>query len=113
MIESQVISYLNSTLEVPAYMEEPKTKPKEYIVAQVIDNGRTNYIDAVTFNIVAYAGSLARAAELIGEVKQAMYGIVSLSNISASKLGGGGQEINTATKQYAYYCVFNLFYTED
>lgn len=113
MIESQVISQLNSTLNVPAYMEEPKNKPQEYIVAQVVDSGRNNYIDAATFNITAYAGSLERAAELIGEVKQAMYGITSIPNISGSRLGGGGQEINTETRQYGYYCIFNLYYTED
>lgn len=113
MIESQVISHLNSELETPSFMEEPQNKPREYIVAQVIDSGRTNYIDAATFNIVAYAASLERAAELIGEVKHAMYRITSISNISASRFGGGGQEINIQTKQYAYYCIFNLFYTED
>ncbi len=113
MIESTVTKYLNEVLDVPAYMEEPKNKPPEYVVLQVIDSGRTNYIDAVTFNITSYSTSLLKAAQLNNMVKNAMYDIISINNISSSKFGGGGQEIKQTTKQYAYYCIFNLFYTEE
>ena len=114
MIEITVRSYLKDKLEVPVYMgEEPKTKSSEYVVLQIIDGGRINHIDAVTFNITSYSTSLQKAAELNKAVKDAMYDIITISNISSSKCGGGGQDINTTTKQYAYYCIFNLYYTED
>lgn len=112
MIEKQVIKYLNE-LHIPAYMEEPKEKPSEYVVLESIDNGRTNYIDAVTFNITCYSTTLQKAAELNQRVKEAMYDIVSIDNISSSKCGGGGQDIDTSTKRYAYYSIFNLYYTEE
>lgn len=113
MIEVTVRNYLDGELTVPVYMEEPKDKPDEYVVLQIIDNGRINQIDAVTFNIISYSTSLYNASELNQAVKDAMYDIISLDNISSSKCGGGGQAINTVTKQYAYECVFNLYYMEE
>jgi hypothetical protein len=112
MIEAQVCKYLND-LKIPAYMEEPKNKGSEYVVLQSIDNGRINYIDAVTFNITCYSTSLQKACELNNRVKAAMYDITAIDNISSSKCGGGGQDIDTTTKRYAYYSVFNLYYTEE
>ena len=114
MIEETVRSYLLGKLDVPVYMgEEPKTKPSSYVVLQILDNGRVNHIDAVTFNILSYAGTLAEAAELNKSVKDAMYGITQLDNISSSRCGGGGQALNQTTRQRAYECVFNLYYMED
>lgn len=114
MIEVITRQYLSEQLDVPVYIgEEPKTKPSEYIVIEVIDNGRIDMIDAVTFNITSYSTTLYDAAVLNKEVKDAMYNIVSLPEVSSSKCGGGGQAINTNTKQYAYECVFNLYYMED
>lgn len=114
IIEKKTTKYLERVLDVPVYMgEEPASKPSEYIVLQTLDNGRTNYIDAVTFNIISYSTSLQKAAELNNKVKEAMYNIVTLSNVSHSDCGGGGQAIDTSTKRHAYECVFNLFYMED
>lgn len=113
MIEETVIKYLNNQLDIPAYMEEPKTKPDEYVVLQAIDNGRINLISAVTFNIRCYSTSLYKAAVRCQEVKTAMYDIVALDNVSSSKCGGGGEAIDSTTKRYAYDCIFNLYYMEE
>lgn len=113
MIEETVIKYLNNQLDIPAYMEEPETKPDEYVVLQAIDNGRINLISAVTFNIRCYSTSLYKAAVRCQEVKNAMYDIVALDNVSSSKCGGGGEAIDSTTKRYAYDCIFNLYYMEE
>lgn len=113
MIEKTVVAYLNSILSVPAYMEEPATKPDEYVVIKAIDGGRINHIDAITLNIRSYSTTNLGAAELNGLVKNAMYDIVALDNVSSSKCGGGGQAIETSTKRYSYDCIFNLYYMED
>ena len=112
MIEKTVISYLNSQLNVPVFMEKPENKPEKYVVISKLDSGRTDLIDAVTLNLTSYAPSLLEAAELDEQVKNKMFGIITLGNVSSSKLGGGGQAIKTDVKGYAYYCVFNLFYKE-
>lgn len=113
MIEVTVKQYLESKLNTPIYLEEPKTKPSEYTVLRIIDNGRIDQIDACTFDIISYSTTLFKAADLNRKVKDAMYGIIELDNVSSSKCGGGGQAINQVTKQYAYECIFNLYYMED
>lgn len=113
MIEVTVLNYLSEVLDVPVYVgEKPIKKPKEYVVLEVIDVGRINYIDATTFNISSYATTLFKAAELNEAVKEAMHLIVSEDTVSSSKLGGGGQNIDTESKEYCYESVFNIFYTE-
>lgn len=113
MIEKTVITYLKTKLDVPVYMgEKPINKASEYVVLQLIDSGRTNMIDAVTFNCESYSTSLLKAAELNAKVKEAMLDLISVSSVSASKYGGGGQNIETQTKSYCYESVFNIFYTE-
>lgn len=113
MIQVAVKNYLKDRLKIPVYLEEPKTKPSEYVTVETIDAGRVNMIEAVTFNIVSISGTLQKAAELNEKVKAAMYDIIALDNISSSKCGGGGQAIDQGTKRYAYECVFNLFYMEE
>lgn len=113
MIEKTVLNYLNSILDVPVYMEEPVAKTDSYVVLQVIDQGRIEYIDAVTFNIRSYGARMVDAAELNKQVKNAMFMITGLDNVSSSKCGGGGQALDVTTNRYAYECVFNLYYMED
>lgn len=113
MIEKIIIEYLNNMLDVPAYAEEPVNKEDSYCIIQTIDAGRKNFINKVTVIIRSYAPSLQKAEELYTKVKNAMYSIDTLNNISSGKLGGGGQAIDEATDRYAYDCIFNLFYMED
>lgn len=113
MIEKIVINYLNSILDVPVYMEEPIRKTDEYVVLQVLDQGRIDYIDAVTFNIRSYGASMLEAAELNKRVKDCMFSITTLDAVSSSKCGGGGQALDVTTNRYAYECIFNLYYMED
>ena len=112
MIETIIYKYLKGVLSVPVYIgEKPTTKKDEYVVLEVIDNGRTNMIDAVTFNCECYSTSLLKAAELCQTVKEAMFNAITLDEVSSSKCGGGGQNIDTTTKTYCYEAVFNLYYT--
>ena len=113
MIEIITRQYLSSKLDVPVYIgEEPKNKPAEYVVINVIDGGRIDMIDAVTFDIRSFSTSPQKAAELNKKVRNAMFGITVLPDVSASKCGGGGQDFDLQTKRYAYSCIFNLFYME-
>lgn len=111
MIEKVITKYLKSCVDVPVYMgEAPATKPKEYVVIELIDSGRINMIDAVTFSFVSHSTTLLKSAELNEEVKKAMYEAISLDEVSSSKYGGGSPNINSTTKEYTYESIFNLFY---
>lgn len=112
MIEKIILKYLKGVLDAPCYIgEKPDNKTAEYVVLEVIDGGRINYIDAITFNITSYSTTLQKAAELNAKVKNAMYDAITLPEVSSSKCGGGGQSIDSVTKKYCYEAVFNLFYS--
>lgn len=113
MIETQVIQYLETKLNVPVYAEDPTEDVDEYIVIEMIDGGRIEHIDAVTFNIESISTSMLKAADLNERVRSTMFGIIEIPNISASRCGGGGQNIDRSKKAYRFECVFNLFYTEE
>lgn len=112
IIERVIIEYLNKKLNIPTYAEKPTRKPEKYIVIQNMGSGRTDYVDAVTISILSYAPTLDEALALNTDVKNAMYDIVALDNVSSCKLGGGGQEIDPQTKTYAYESIFNIYYME-
>lgn len=110
MIEIDVIKYLSQALGVSVTGEKPTRKPTEYVVIEAIDSGRENYIDAITLSIMSYSDTLLNAAKLDARVREAMYDIVTLENVSSCKLGGGSQSIDKQTKEYAYESIFNLIY---
>jgi len=110
MIEVDVIKYLSTALSVSVTGEKPIKKPVKYVVIETIDSGRINYINAVTISIMSYADTLLNAAKLDAQVREAMFNITSLSNVSSCKLGGGSQAIDTQTKEYAYESIFNIIY---
>lgn len=114
MIEITVRKYLKTKLvDVPVFMGEvPAKAPEEYVLLTILDTGRTNYIDAATFNIESYSTTLLKSAALNQKVKEAMFNITSEPSISSSKCGGGSQNIDTATKTYCYETIFNLRYAE-
>lgn len=115
MIEKKILTYLKSILtDVSVFVgEKPKSKPNEYVVLKVIENGRENQIDAVSFYCESYSTTLQKAAELSKRVKDAMFSAVSLDDVASVRLGGGGQNIDSATKTYCYEAVFNLFYYDE
>lgn len=113
MIEDILTAYLSKKLSAPVFMgEKPSNRPIEYVVIQKIDSGRINHIDAATFSIFSYSSTLYKAAQLNALVKEAMFAMTELENVSSSKLGGGSQYIDKQTKEYGYECIFNLYYME-
>lgn len=114
MIELLIKQYLETILNKQVCIgEKPRTKEPEYIVIESLNAGRVNGIDAVTLNLYSYATDMASAAVLNLEVKEAMFNAISIPEVSSSRLGGGGQNIDQETKTYCYESVFNLFYNID
>lgn len=112
MIEKVLLDYLNDNLDVKVYTEVPKEPPKEFVVIEKTGSDRSNLIDSATFAIQSYSESMYGAALLNEQMKNAMYEIVSLPNISNCRLNGDYNYTDTRTKQYRYQAVFNLTYYE-
>lgn len=113
MIELIVKEYLDSVLDVPVYMEKPEQAPKEYVLVEQTSEWETNHISYATIAIQSYASSRYEAASLNEGVKTAMRNIISLSEVTKSKLNASYPFTDITKKQYRYQAVFDLvFYYE-
>ena len=110
MIESIILNYLDSKLEVPVYTEIPLNQPDSFVVIEKMGSSRENYIHYATFTLQSYAPSMYLAAELNEKVKIAMDNIIELDEISSSKLNTDYNYTDTEKKQYRYQAVYDLIY---
>jgi hypothetical protein len=111
MIEVALRNYLEEQLStIPVLMEYPKTPDEKFIVLQLADGGRTNYIDAATFFVTIYADSLYEAALLKEEVISLLYNSISIPAISSVTLGQDQAGTDSANHKYTYNLAFNFFY---
>lgn len=114
MIENKILDYLQRKLNTTyVYLETPKTSHASYVVFQIVDRTRTNFIDAVTVRLWSYGKTKEEAAQLDQQVRNAMYDITDLSDISSSSLGGGADDYDTSLNKYRYSSYFNITYMED
>lgn len=110
MIEETVKSYLETVFEdIPIYLETPKDMPEKFIVFQLIDRGKENYINAVTLEFRCFAGSKYDAALLDESLRNAMEAFHEGTDISCH-LGGGNDDQDSVLKKYRYRSYFNLYY---
>ena len=111
MIEEVVLNYLSENLNVPVFTEVPnKDLPLEFVIIEKTGSNRSNYIESATITIQSYAESMYKAASLNEEVKDTMFNIISLANVSRCNLNSDYNYTDTRTKQYRYQAVFNLTY---
>lgn len=110
MIEEIVLNYLDSVLEVPAYMEMPEDKPERYVLMEKTGGSVEDLIYSATFAIQSYAKSLYDAAVLNENVKKAMDNISALDSVMSSKLNSDYNFTDTTKKEYRYQAVYDLFY---
>lgn len=113
MIERTVLNYLDSTLEVPVYMEEPDHKPEQYIIIQKTGSQRVNRLDTATLAIQSIAGTLYEAAVLNESVKQIMEQLpYSAGDVFRAALNGDYNFTDEETKERRYQAVFQITYKE-
>ena len=110
IIEKIILDYLTTVLSVPVKVETPTEDLTEYVVFRLYDRGKENHINSATIEFECYSDSKYNAAVLDEELRVAMENIVVLNEISASKFGGGSDDIDSTLKRYRYRSFFNLFY---
>ena len=107
MIETTLLNYLNtSNLSATVYMEQPPEKPAAFFLLEKTGGGRTNHINESNFIVQSCAPSLAMAANMNEEIKQALYDAITLDEISRVELNGDYNYTDSNTKQYKYQAVF-------
>ena len=107
MIETVLLDYLNNAnLSATVYMEQPKVKPAAFFVLEKAGSDQTNHIKESDFIVQSYATSLALAASMNEEIKEAMFNAITLNAISRVELNGDYNYTDPETKQYRYQAVY-------
>lgn len=119
MIEEIIIQYLSGKgLSVGShiYAEVPEDPPDAYVVIEKTGSSRVNRINQAMIAIQSIVRKredgrgMLMAARLNEEVKAAMDEIIALPQIFKCALNSDYNFTNTATKEYRYQAVFNLYY---
>lgn len=110
MIEEKIVEYLNKNLCVPVFMEVPENPPAEYVVIEKTGGGEENHIESAVCAVQSYGSTLYKAASLNEEVKKAMKKLSEDDAVSAVRLNSDYNFTDTATKQYRYQAVFDIYY---
>ena len=106
MIEKTILDYIKKKIDVPVYMEVPKTPPKRFIVIEKTGGSGENFIYTSTFAVQSYAESKYQAAALNDKVKGIMLDEeADIPDVSAVDYGGDYDYTDNTTKQYRYQLV--------
>lgn len=110
MIETVVIAFLGTKLDVPVYAEVPEEEEAEFIVVQKTGGSEENYISTATLAVQSYSATLFGAASLNEKVKAAMRALRAENSVSAVRLNSDYVFNNTQSKRYRYQAVFDVIY---
>lgn len=106
MIEIILRNYLSAKLNVPCYLEVPKTPPEAYVTLEKTGSSKNNHISESTFAIQAYSTSMYNASSLISEVNGFMEELINLDEVSRVYLNSSYNFTDTTKKQYRYQSIF-------
>lgn len=107
MILADLLEYLNDTLSVDVYAEDPE-ELTDYVLLEQTGSSRTNHIITTTIAVQSYAPTLYEAMLLNDEVKEHMNGFAALDQVTRVELTTDYNFTNTATKQYRWQAVYNI-----
>lgn len=110
IIEKIIINWLNENLDVKAFAEEPQNPPSSYVLIQKTSNVLNNYVNRSVIVIQSYAESKYKSAMLNEKVKNAMFEIIKLQEITHCKLNNDYDYTDSETKRYRYQAVFDITY---
>lgn len=110
MIELIVKEYLSKTLNIPIVFEHQKNLPKQFIVIQKTSASRENFLNSSTIAIQSYGASMFEAAKLNEKIKNLMYDLITVSEVSKISLNSDYNYTDLETKEYRYQAVFDIHY---
>ena len=110
MIELMIKNYLDKTLDVPVYLEEPIEKPDRYVLIDKTGSSEENKIKRATVAFQSYAESMYKAAVLNEKIKALIDNIIYYQDISKAKINSDYNYTDTTTKRYRYQAVYDFVY---
>ena len=110
MIELIVKNYLSTKLEITIVFEHQQNLPKKFILIQKTSGSRENFLNSSTIAIQSYAESMFEAAKLNEKIKNLMYDLITVDEVSSVNLNSDYNFTDTETKQYRYQAIFDIHY---
>lgn len=109
-IEATVISFLGTELSVPVSGDIPHAMPTTFVTVEKTGGGRTNHVMTATLAVQSWAGTREQASELNEAVKEAMFALIELDNVSRSELDADYNYTDEETGRFRYQAVFDIVY---
>lgn len=113
LVEKILIDYLNSKLDVEAYMEEQVDHEASYVVVEKTGSSLSNHIYSSVFAVQSYGPSLYQAATLNEKVKTAMLDLPTVPEVASCKLNSDYNFTDTSKKKYRYQAVYEIVFMID
>lgn len=114
MIEDKVRAFLESKLNIPVLMEEPKEPSKNMVIIEKTGGSQNNLLSSSILAIKSYAPSKYEAAELNDDVKHWMLdgieGLITLDEVTSVNLNSDYDFTDTTSKRYRYQAIFEIFH---
>ena len=108
MIELIVKGYLSKLLDIPIVFEHQKNLPKQFVVIQKTSGKRENFLNSSTIAIQSYGASMFEAAKLNEKIKNLMYDLITVDEVSKVSLNSDYNHTDFETKEYRYQAVFDI-----
>ena len=108
MIEEIVFNYLKNKLNVPVTFEN--INEAEYVLIGKSGRSRFDFTNTATFFIQSYSSSKYKASLLNEKVKDVMYDLIELDEITSLHLNSDYDYTDTTIKKYRYQAVFDIGY---
>lgn len=110
MIELIVKNYLSTKLDIPIVFEHQQNLPKKFILIQKTSGSRENFLNSSTVAIQSYAESMFEAAKLNEKIKNLVYDLITISEVSKVKLNSDYNFTDIETKRYRYQAIFDIYH---
>lgn len=113
MIETTILTYLKSKLDVPVLMEVPTSDPMPDRFVTIEKVGSTRKDHVVCDSIAFQSHSLTRlydAAMLDEAVRQAVDEMPAETSVGSVYLASNYNHTDMRTKRYRYQCVYEIYH---
>lgn len=111
MIETIVLNYLKTKMNVDVVMEYPTKATSTFLLLEKVGGGQQEkYLSNASFTIQSYAPSLAECAKLNDQVVNCIKQLDELQEISKVEVDSSYNFTDPSTKQYRYQALFDIVY---
>ena len=109
MIELTILDYLKTALSPTKVTAEiTQGLPSSFVFIEKTGSSQNDRLFHATFAVQSYAGSIYDAMVLNDAVKQAMFGVVELKEVTRVELNSDYNYTDTTTKKPRYQAVFDI-----